>query len=139
MRVIVIGVVAAALGAALALAAAAEEEGYTYTLVVKNRELTTENVDVSVFVDRAPAAREQLRPGDVEDVLKIALALEPGPHRILIQAVKGTDRLEQELVVSAEGSADVDIWFEPVIETWPPVQANEPPGDIGRPPTVAVP
>ena len=138
MRVIVIGLVAAALGAALALAAAAED-GYTYTLVVKNRELTTENVDVSVFVDRAPAAREQLRPGDVEDVLKIALALEPGPHRILIQAVKGTDRLEQELVVSAEGSADVDIWFEPVIETWPPVQANEPPGDIGRPPTVAVP
>lgn len=120
MRGTMIVVVAAALGAPFA-AEAAEEEGYTYTLYVKNRDLTTENVDVSVFVDRKPAAREQLRPGDVEDVCTVELALEPGPHRILIQAFKGMDTLEQEMVVSAEGSADVDIWFEPVLETWPEV------------------
>ena len=121
MRGIMIVVLVAALGIPLALAKAAEEEGYTYTLYVKNRDLTTVNVDVSVFVDRRPAAREQLRPGDVEDVCTVELALEPGPHRILIQAFKGMDTLEQELVVSAEGSADVEIWFEPVIETWPEV------------------
>ncbi len=120
MKGIMIVVLVAALGAPFA-AEAAEEKGYTYTLYVKNRDLTTENVDVSVFVDRKPAAREQLRPGDVEDVCTVELALEPGPHRILIQAFKGMDTLEQEMVVSAEGSADVDIWFEPVIETWPEV------------------
>ena len=121
MKGIMIGVLVAALGVPFALAKAAEEEGYTYTLYVKNRDLTTENVDVSVFVDRKPAAREQLRPGDVEDVCTVELALEPGPHRILIQAFKGMDTLEQELVVSGEGSAEVDIWFEPVIESWPEV------------------
>ncbi|MEE8641044.1 MAG: hypothetical protein V3T41_11605 [bacterium] len=120
MRGIMIVVLALALGIPFA-AAAAEEEGYTYTLYVKNRDLTTVNVDVSVFVDRKPAAREQLRPGDVEDVCTVELALEPGPHRILIQAFKGIRKLEQEMVVSAEGSADVDIWFEPVIESWPEV------------------
>lgn len=125
MRGIMIVVLAAALGAPFALAEAGEEEGYTYTLYVKNRDLTTVNVDVSVFVDRRPAAREQLRPGDVEDVCTVELALEPGPHRILIQAFKGMDTLEQEMVVSAEGSADVDIWFEPVIESWP--ELIEPP------------
>lgn len=131
MKGIMIVVLAAALGAPFALAEAAEEEGYTYTLYVKNRDLTTENVDVSVFVDRRPAAREQLRPGDVEDVCTVELALEPGPHRILIQAFKGMDTLEQVMVVSAEGSADVDIWFEPVIETWPEV--IEPPEEWPAP------
>lgn len=121
MRGITIVVLAAALAVPFALAEAAEEEGYTYTLYVKNRDLTTVNVDVSVFVDRRPAAREQLRPGDVEDVCTVELALEPGPHRILIQAFKGIRKLEQEMVVSAEGSADVEIWFEPVIESWPEV------------------
>ena len=130
MRGIVIVVLAAALGAPFA-ASAGEEEGYTYTLYVKNRDLTTVNVDVSVFVDRIPAAREQLRPGDVEDVCTVELALEPGPHRILIQAFKGRDTLEQEMVVSGEGSADVDIWFEPVIETWPEV--IEPPDEYPAP------
>lgn len=119
MRAILIGAAVAALAAPLVAAEAAEEEGYTYTLYVKNRELTTENVDVNVFVDRAPAAREQLRPGDVEGHCAIELALEPGPHRILIQAYKGMDKLEQEMVVSEAGSADVDIWFEPVMESWP--------------------
>ena len=130
MRGITIVVLAAALGAPFA-ASAGEEEGYTYTLYVKNRDLTTENVDVSVFVDRRPAAREQLRFGDVEDVCTVVLALEPGTHRILIQAFKGMDKLEQELVVSAEGSADVDIWFEPVIETWP--ELIEPPEEYSTP------
>lgn len=133
MRGIVIVALAAALGAPFALAAADEEEGYAYTLYVKNRELTTENVDVNVFVDRKPAAREQLRPGDVEDVCTVELALEPGPHRILIQAFKGTDTLVQEMVVSAEGSADVDIWFEPVIETWRPADVTEPPKEWPTP------
>jgi hypothetical protein len=132
MKGITIVVLTAALGASVALAEAAEEEGYAYTLYVKNRELTTENVDVSVFVDRRPAAREQLRFGDVEDVCTVELALEPGTHRILIQAFKGMDKLEQELVVSAEGSADVDIWFEPVIETLPP-EALKPPEEYSTP------
>jgi hypothetical protein len=118
MRGIVIGVAAAALGVSFA-AAAAEEDGYTYTLYVKNRDLALENVDVSVFVDRKPAAREQLRFGDVEDVRTVELALEPGSHRILIQAFKGMRKLEQEMVVSEAGSADVVIWFEPRAETWP--------------------
>lgn len=131
MRWITIVVLAATLGVPFA-AAAGEEEGYAYTLYVKNRELTTENVDVSVFVDRRPAAREQLRFGDVEDVCTVELALEPGTHRILIQAFKGMDKLEQELVVSAEGSADVDIWFEPVLETWPP-EAVKPPEEYSTP------
>lgn len=132
MKGITIVVLAAALGVPFA-AVADEEEGYTYTLYVKNRELTTENVDVSVFVDRRPAAREQLRPGDVEDVCTIELALEPGPHHILIQASKGMDELEQELVVSAEGSADVDIWFEPVLEAWPRAKVIEPPAEWPAP------
>jgi hypothetical protein len=131
MRGITLVVLAAALGASVALAEAGEEEGYTYTLYVKNRDLTAENVDVNVFVDRKPAAREQLRPGDVEDVCTVELALDPGPHRILIQAFKGMDKLEQELVVSAEGSADVDIWFEPVLETWP--ELIEPPEEYSMP------
>ena len=128
MKIIVIGLVIAALGVPFA-AAADEEEGYTYTLYVKNRDLTTENVDVSVFVDRKPAAREQLRFGDVEDVCTVELALEPGSHRILVQAFKGMDKLEQELVVSGEGSADVDIWFEPVLEAWPRAKVIEPPDE----------
>jgi hypothetical protein len=127
MRGIVIAALAAAIGASAAFAETAEEEGYTYTLYVKNRDLTTENVDVSIFVDRKPAAREQLRPGDVEDVCTIKLELEPGSHRVVIQAFKGMDTLEQELVVAEAGSADVDIWFEPVAEAWPPADVTEPP------------
>jgi hypothetical protein len=37
------------------------------------------------------------------------------------------DTLEQEMVVSGEGSADVEIWFEPVVESWPPADVTEPP------------
>ncbi len=133
MRGIVIVALAAALGASFAFAEAAEEEGYTYTLYVKNRELTTENVDVSVFVDRAFATREQLRPGDVEDICTIKLELGPGPHRVVILALKGADTLEQEMVVAEEGSADVDIWFEPVAEAWPPADVTEPPEEHSTP------
>jgi hypothetical protein len=133
MRGIMIVALAAALGVSVALAAAAEDEVYTYTLYVKNRDLTTENVDVTVFVDRAPAAREQLRPGDVEDVCTVELALEPGPHRIVVRASKGIQKLEQEMVVAEAGSADVDIWFEPALETWPPVDPFQPPPESPAP------
>ncbi len=120
MRGIMVGAVVAALAVPFAAGAAAEEEGYTYTLNVKNRELTTENVDVSVFVDRKFATRETLRFGDVEDVRPIKLELAPGSHRIRIEALKGSKKIEQEMVVAEAGSADVEIWFEPVMETWPP-------------------
>ncbi|UCH78611.1 MAG: hypothetical protein JSU81_01280 [Candidatus Coatesbacteria bacterium] len=125
MRGIIIGVGAAALALAGA-AAAGEEEGYTYTLYLKNREVTTENVDVRVFVDRAPAAWEQLRPGDVEEGCTVELALAPGTHRLLVEARQGFKKLEQELVVSEAGSADVEIWFMPIVETYPP-EFTEPP------------
>jgi archaellum component FlaG (FlaF/FlaG flagellin family) len=126
MRGIMIVALVAGLGASFALAEAGEDEGYTYTLNVKNRELTTENVDVTVFVDRNFATRETLRFGDVEDIRPIKLKLEPGPHRIRIEALKGTKKIEQEMVVSEAGSADVEIWFEPVMETWPPEAVVQP-------------
>jgi archaellum component FlaG (FlaF/FlaG flagellin family) len=132
MRGIIIMAMAAALGASFAPAEAGEDEGYTYTLNVKNRELTTENVDVSIFVDRTFATRETLRFGDVEDVRPIKLALEPGPHRIRIEALKGTRKIEQEMVVAEAGTADVDIWFEPVMESWPP-EAVVPPEPYSTP------
>ena len=131
MRGITIVVLVAALGVPFA-AAAGEEEGYTYTLYVKNRDLTTENVDVSVFVDRKFATREQLRFGDVEDVRTIKLELEPGSHRILIQALRGTEKIEQEMGVAEEGSADVDIWFDRGMETLPP-EAVKPPEEYSEP------
>lgn len=132
MRGIMMLAMAAALGASFALGEAGEKEGYTYTLNVKNRELTTENVDVSIFVDHKFATRETLRFGDVEDVRPIKLELEPGPHRILIQALKGSKKIEQEMVVAEAGSADVDIWFEPVMESWPP-EAVVPPEPYATP------
>ena len=131
MKGITIVVLAAALGIPFA-AEAAEEEGYTYTLYVKNRELTTENVDVTVFVDRKPAAREQLRPGDVEDVCTVELELEPGSHRIVIQALKVTDHIEQEMAVAEEGSAEVLIWFDRAMETAAP-EAVKPPEEYSTP------
>jgi hypothetical protein len=137
MRTLVIGVVAAALGGSLALAAV-EQEGYTYTLLVSSREPTLETIDVNVFVDRAPAAREQLRFGDVEDVLTVELALEPGSHRIVVEAVKGMERLEQELVVAEAGSAEVEIWFEPLSRAGPPPHVVEP-LDYVPPPDIVAP
>jgi len=118
MRGIIIGVAAVTLGVTVA-AFAGEEDGYTYTLYVKNRDATTENVDVSVFVDRKFATQEQLRFGDVEEVRAIELDLEPGSHRIRIEARKGTEKIEQEMGVSEEGSADVLIWFDEPAETLP--------------------
>ncbi len=131
MKGITIVVLAAALGIPFA-AEAAEEEGYTYTLYVKNRDLTAENVDVTVFVDRKPAAREQLRFGDVEEVRAIELELEPGSHRIVIQALKVTDHIEQEMAVAEEGSAEVLIWFDRAMETAAP-EAVKPPEEYSTP------
>lgn len=131
MRGIIIGVAAALLGVTLA-ASAAEEEGYTYTLYVKNRDLTTENVDVTVYVDRKFATRETLRFGDVEDVLTIELKLEPGSHRIRVEALKGTDKIEQEMGVAEEGSAEVLIWFDRALETVPH-EVFKPPEEYSSP------
>jgi hypothetical protein len=61
--------------------AAEAEEGYTYTLYLKNREVTTENVEIRVLVDGHASAYDRLRPGDVEAVRTIELTLEPGKHR----------------------------------------------------------
>jgi len=130
MRGITIAVAAVLLGATLA--AAGEEEGYTYTLYVKNRDLTTENVDVTVFVDRKFATRETLRFGDVEDVLTIELKLDPGSHRIRVEALKGTDKIEQEMGVAEEGSAEVLIWFDRALETVPH-EAFKPPEEYSSP------
>lgn len=131
MRGIMITVAAALVGVTLA-ASAAEDEGYTYTLYVKNRDLTAENVDVSVFVDRKFATREVLRFGDVDDALTIKLELEPGSHRIRIEALKGTEKIEQEMGVAEEGSADVVIWFDRAAETLP-AEALNPPAEYSSP------
>jgi archaellum component FlaG (FlaF/FlaG flagellin family) len=131
MRAIIIGVAAATIAVTLA-ASAAEEEGYTYTLYVKNRDLTAENVDVTVYVDRKFATRETLRFGDVEDVLTIELELEPGSHRIRVEALKGTDKIEQEMGVAEEGSAEVLIWFDRALETVPH-EAFKPPEEYSSP------
>jgi archaellum component FlaG (FlaF/FlaG flagellin family) len=131
MRGIMIAVAAALLGVTLA-AGAAEDEGYTYTLYLKNRDQTTENVDVSVYVDRKFATRETLRFGDVEDVRAVELKLEPGSHRIRVEALKGTEKIEQEMGVAGEGSADVVIWFDRAAETLP-AEAFKPPEEYSAP------
>ena len=131
MKGITIVVLAAALGVPFA-AAADEDDGYTYTLYVKNRDLTAENVDVTVFVDRRFVTREVLRFGDVEEVRTIELELEPGSHRIVIQALKVTDHIEQEMAVAEEGSAEVLIWFDRAMETAAP-EAVKPPDEYSTP------
>jgi archaellum component FlaG (FlaF/FlaG flagellin family) len=131
MRGIMIGVAAALVGVTIA-ASAAEDEGYTYTLYVKNRDLTTENVDVSVYVDHKFATRETLRFGDVEEVRAIELDLEPGSHRIRVEALQGTDKIEQEMGVAGEGSADVLIWFDRAVETLP-AEVLKPPEEYSTP------
>jgi archaellum component FlaG (FlaF/FlaG flagellin family) len=125
MRGIMIGAVVAALSVPFA-AGAAEDEAYTYTLYVKNGDPTTENVDLTVFVDREYATREALRFSDVDEVRVIELELEPGPHRIVIQALKVTDAIEEEMDVAEEGSAEVLVSFDRTVETVPPEAAVAP-------------
>lgn len=110
------------------------EEGYSYTLFIKNKELTPERIDLRVNVDGHIAVFDQLRPGDVEDVYTIKLRLEPGKHRLLVEAIKGSVATQQEVVIDGAGSAEVDLWFFPQPETWPYFEEGVPPE--GDPPVL---
>jgi hypothetical protein len=122
---------ALALATAAAFAAVAAEEGYTYTLYLKNREVTTENVEIRVLVDGHASAYDRLRPGDVEAERTIELTLEPGKHRLLVEATKAGAVIERELVVDGAGSAEVELWFFPETEGWPHLEETVPPGEEG--------